>query len=69
MKHPIAWHKEVLFNMTATYAREREYAEHHLKVAVNGETKCLFYSAQISEAETRGLDDFDEERFMKGRKP
>jgi predicted nucleic acid-binding Zn-ribbon protein len=67
MKQTIGWHKECLKNMTASterYADELERAKFRYKSMV---ASCEKYKAQIAEAEKRGKDAFDSDRFMGGR--
>lgn len=63
-KMPLNWHKNCLSNQLASLAE----AERTLKRAqdkVTGlDNSTQFYKKQIAEAEQRGLDGFDRDRFM-----
>jgi len=67
-KFPMAWHRSVLENMRGSLARkDAQLAQLQAQVAASRVTVCK-YEAQITEAERRGLDEFDPERFGVKRK-
>lgn len=67
MKISIARHKEGLSNMRAFAQRLREEAKRKADDAARVERDCIELDAQIIEAELRGVDGFDSERFGKKR--
>ena len=63
-KMPLDWHKNCLKNQLA-YLAERERALERIRDEVTDLDKSTqFYKEQIAEAEQRGLDGFDRDRFM-----
>lgn len=65
---PLDWHKTCLENMRANALRMREEADRYVANAERIAKDCIAYDAQIIEAETRGVTEFDRERFGKKRK-
>lgn len=68
MKFPMAWHKKNAENSTLSLiGHERELARMLSNIEF-ARASHNFYIAQIAEAEKRGVDGFDPERFMVKRR-
>jgi hypothetical protein len=67
MKMLMAWHEGCLRNRKISYQRQVEELE-RLKARVEqSRIDCVRYEEQIIEAKKRGLDGFDQDRFMKNK--
>ena len=66
-KMSIEWHKTCLENMRRTAMEKKENAKRAADDAERIERDCIAYDGQIIEAELRGVDGFDRERFGKKR--
>ena len=67
MKFPLTWHKEGLANSRLYYERLREQIRRLEYEYEKGQRALNEYDAQIIEAETRGVAEFDREKFGKRR--
>lgn len=68
MKQPLDWHRECLSN-NLKHLTSEQATLHRVREAVKRDQQdCNFYRDQLIEAERRGLDGFDRERFMKKKK-
>lgn len=67
MKFPLAWHREGLTNSKLHLTRE----EHRLASMVQSvddlRGRVAFAQEQLDEAQRRGLEEFDPERFLRRR--
>jgi flagellar biosynthesis chaperone FliJ len=64
MKMSISWHRNCLRNRRG-WLNERSQALEALKVLVERETKMIaFYESQIDKAEAKGMNGFDEQKFL-----
>ena len=68
MKHTIQRHKDDLKNMLAHLLRELESVRQANEACDRTRRGIIALDAQIVEAELRGLDGFDSEKFGKKRK-
>lgn len=67
MKLPINWHKECLSNRYFSI-KSKEERMNILKKELEREIADFdFYSSQILEAEKKGIESFDSDRFMHKR--
>ena len=64
----IEWHRMCLGNWIANIARNRALAESAMSSVERQEDELETYEQQIEEAESRGLAEFDRDKFMKSRK-
>ena len=69
MKFTIDWHKTGAANTSKSIIMEEQKLSQMYDSLCESRRKYFFYMAQIKEAENRGLDGFDSERFMIKRKP
>ena len=67
MKQTIAWHREGLKNWQESLLRKMDELRRVNDEVARMRQDIIAYDAQIIEAETRGLDGFDSERFGKKR--
>ena len=73
-KFPLAWHKQGLENavrhLAETQANLTTYVARIMDQINRSEQRIALTTAQIAEAEARGLDGFDPDRFLvkRGRK-
>lgn len=67
-KHPIAWHKECLNNAKRHLATEFEAHERKRIELLEKIETVQFRAQQIIEAESRGLTEFDQEKFLVKKK-
>jgi hypothetical protein len=64
---PLDWHRECLSNSEVSLARERETLERQRLLVHRLQDAVELRKRQLSEAERRGLTEFDPERFLKSR--
>ena len=67
MKFPMEWHKDGLKNMQASLLRQLDVVRRENEYADRLRRDIISYDAQIIEAETRGVKEFDREKFGKKR--
>lgn len=65
---PLSWHKECLENRRRTLLDKLEEVRRVNEQADRMRREIIAYDAQIIEAETRGLDGFDPDKFGKKRR-
>ncbi len=63
----IEWHKNCLGNIRSHLAREEAHRDRVIEACRKLVDSERQYTAQIAEAERRGKDKFDSDRFMGGR--
>lgn len=63
-KKPLDWHKECLKNQLESLSGKERALAHLQDEVTDLDNNIQFYKEQIAEAEQRGLDDFDRDRFM-----
>jgi hypothetical protein len=68
MKMKLNWHKECLKNVKQYRDRQKSVVREAEEALERIETKILIMELQIDEAERKGLDAFDADRFMVRRK-
>lgn len=68
MKMPIKWHKECLKNRQVYLLAKMEELNRVNNEVARMRQEIIDHDAQIIEAETRGLDGFDADKFRKKRK-
>ena len=68
MKRPIAWHKECLKNLQSSLLRELDSVRSANESCDRTRQEIIALDAKIIEAEMRGLDGFDIDKFGKKRR-
>lgn len=68
MKMPLAWHKQCLVNATLSAQSMRESLKRQIESCERLEEENRFSAQQIAEAERKGMDGFDPDRFMANRR-
>ena len=66
-KRPMNWHRECLQNMQTNLLRQLDVVRRENEAADRLRRDIIAYDAQIIEADTRGVDGFDKDRFGKKR--
>ena len=66
-KMPMDWHKQSLLNSRISLATAERQVSRQMEAIQRQRERVEFYEQQVREAEKRGLDGFDGERFMKKR--
>ena len=67
-KFPMDWHRDCFKNVTAHVAGLRRDVERRANELAKSESELARYAEQIAEAEKRGLDGFDRDKFLTRRK-
>jgi len=67
MKKTIAWHEECVKNMTQSLSNKQIEIKRLEESAYHLADSILSYSEQIRIARTKGISEFDRERFNKKR--
>ena len=65
MKQPISWHKSCLANMQGSLSRKCVEMERTAQEYYRALHECERYQDQIITALDKGMDGFDQDRFMK----
>ncbi len=68
-KMPLSWHKQNLENQIIHFSHEEEQVARALRDLERSRKQVQFAREQIEEAERRGLEGFDAERLLKGKRP
>lgn len=63
-KMPIEWHRQCLVNLLAHLLQERDKVERAKASLERSESDFKRASDQLAEAERRGLDGYDADRFL-----
>ena len=67
MKRELAWHKECLNNQRSYLLRLIDEERGAIEAVARCRASINAYDAQITEAELRGVDGFDRDKFGKKR--
>ena len=67
-KMKLSWHKECLINMERSYSRQKEHISRLQEDLERSRKAITQLDSQIIEAELRGVDGFDSDKFGIKRK-
>lgn len=68
MKFPLSWHAECLHNFERSLKEDEQYIQHLQNKLDRNKKKLEEEKAQYTLAVSRGLKEYDPDRFGKGKK-